>query len=187
MFNNIFMKYLIIISLEITITIIIDIISHSSILWYIYNIIRFLFIIYLLLNISWYLIFVDECLLVLYIILNNLYNYIFVMFSPFHKHLYYHNDYFMLDYKLFWFPKNLINIYDTNNLIMFIIISLFIIRPFIIIDIDFIKIEFNMKLKWMIKMNDLKKQIYQIRRKIEQKECYIIQKSRVNPEKLKNF
>ena len=39
----------------------------------------------------------------------------------------------------------------------------------------------------MIKMNDLKKQIYQIRQKIEQKECYIIQKSRLNPEKIKNL
>ena len=39
----------------------------------------------------------------------------------------------------------------------------------------------------MIKMNDLKKQIYQIRRKIEQKECYIIQKSRINPEKIKKL
>ena len=39
----------------------------------------------------------------------------------------------------------------------------------------------------MIKMNDLKKQIYQIRQKIEQKECYIIQKSRLNPEKIKKL
>ena len=39
----------------------------------------------------------------------------------------------------------------------------------------------------MIKMNDLKKQICQIRRKIGQKECYIIQKSRVNPEKIKKL
>ena len=36
-------------------------------------------------------------------------------------------------------------------------------------------------------MNDLKKQIYQIRQKIEQKECYIIQKSRLNPEKIKKL
>ena len=39
----------------------------------------------------------------------------------------------------------------------------------------------------MIKMNDLKKQIYQIRQKIEQKECYIIQKYRLNPEKIKKL
>ena len=39
----------------------------------------------------------------------------------------------------------------------------------------------------MIKMNDLKKQIYQIRQKIEQKECYIIQKTRLNPEKIKKL
>ena len=70
---------------------------------------------------------------------------------------------------------------------MFIIISLFINRLFIIIDIEFIKIELNMKLKWMIKMNDLKKQFYQIRQKIEQKECYIIQKTRLNPEKIKKL
>ena len=44
-----------------------------------------------------------------------------------------------------------------------------------------------MKLNWMIKMNDLKKQIYQIRQKIEQKECYIIQKTRLNPEKIKKL
>ena len=150
-------------------------------MWCIYNIITFLFIIYFILNFSWYLFFADECLLVLYIILNNLYNYIIVMFSSIHKHLYYHNDYFMFDYNLFWFTKNLNNIYDINNLIMFIIISLFTIRLFIIIDIDFIYIELNMKLNWKIKMNDLKKQIYQIRRKIEQKECYIIQKMKGKP------
>ena len=39
----------------------------------------------------------------------------------------------------------------------------------------------------MIKMNDLKKQIYQIRQKTEQKECYIIQKTRLNPEKIKKL
>ena len=39
----------------------------------------------------------------------------------------------------------------------------------------------------MIKMNDLKKQIYQIQQKIEQKECYIIQKYRLNPEKIKKL
>ena len=45
--------------------------------------------------------FADEYLLVFYIILNNPYNYIIVMFSSIHKHLYYHNDYFMFDYNLF--------------------------------------------------------------------------------------
>ena len=39
----------------------------------------------------------------------------------------------------------------------------------------------------MIKMNDLKKQIYQIRQKLEQKECYIIQKTRLSPEKIKKL